>query len=163
MRGACRYPSNVGFSLFGLIVSIVVLAPNLLLLRFPPRGQNTVARVPRLLEGVERAGQALCLVVPAITLPGAIVWWWALPAAVALATYYALWVRYLVTGREQAQLYASLWRIPVPMAVMPVLVFLCAAAWLSNPWIALAAVVLAVGHIPVALLTRRAILSARPE
>ncbi len=150
----------MGFSLLGLIVSILVLAPNLLLLRFPPRGRNVVAHVPRPLEWGERMGQALCLVVPAITLPGAIVWWWALPAAVALATYYALWGRYLVVGREQALLYASLWRIPVPMAVMPVLVFLCAAAWLNNPWIAIAAVVLAVGHIPVALLTRRAIGSA---
>lgn len=147
----------MGFSLFGLIVSTLVLAPNLLLLWFPPRGQNVVARVPRLREGIERAGQALCLVVPAITLPGPIVWWWLLPGVVALATYCALWCRYLAAGREQALLYAALWRIPVPMAVMPVVVFLCAAAWLSNPWIAIAAVVLAVGHIPVALLTRSAI------
>ena len=153
----------MGFSLLGLLVSIVVLAPNLLLLWFPPRGPNVVARVPRLLEGGERAGQALCLVVPAITLPGAIVWGWVLPAAVALAAYYALWGRYLVAGREQSLLYASLWRVPVPMAVMPVLVFLGAAAWVSNPWIAVAAVVLAIGHIPVALLTRRAIRSAPSE
>jgi hypothetical protein len=153
----------VGFSLLGLIVSLAVLAPNLLLLWFPPRGRNVVARVPRPLEGVERAGQALCLVVPAISVPGAIVWWWLLPAVVALATYYVLWCRYLVAGREQALLYASLWRVPVPMAVMPVIVFLCAAGWLSNSWIALAAVVLAIGHIPVALLTRRAICSTRPS
>jgi hypothetical protein len=152
----------VGFSLFGLIVSIVVLAPNLLLLWFPPRGRNIVAQVPQPLGWVERAGQALCLVVPAITQPGAIVWWWVAPAAVALATYYGLWGRYL-GGREQALLYASLWRVPVPMAVTPVVVFLSAAAWLGNPWIALAAVILAAGHIPVALLTRRAIRSAPPE
>ncbi|MFJ3473323.1 hypothetical protein ACIPJ1_10345 [Microbacterium maritypicum] len=153
----------MGFSPLGLIVSIVVLAPNLLLLWFPPRGRNVVVRVPRPLEGVERAGQALCLVVPAITVPGAIIWWWVLPAAVALATYDVLWCRYLVEGREQTLLYASLWRVPVPMAVMPVVVFLCAAGWLSNPWIALAAVVLAAGHIPVALLTRRAIRSTPPS
>lgn len=153
----------MGFSLLGLLVSIVVLAPNLLLLWVPPRGPNVVVRVPRLLEGSERAGQALCLVVPAITLPGAIVWGWALPVAVALAAYYALWGRYLVAGRAQVLLYASLWRVPVPMAVMPVLVFLGAAAWVSNPWIAVAAVVLAIGHIPVALLTRRAIRSAPSE
>lgn len=152
----------MGFSLLGLIVSIVVLAPNLLLLRFPPRGRNIVAQVPQPLGWVERAGQALCLVVPAVTQPGAIVWWWVAPAAVALATYYGLWGRYLV-GREQALLYASLWRVPVPMAVTPVVVFLSAAAWLGNPWIALAAVILAAGHIPVALLTRRAIRSAPSE
>lgn len=152
----------MGFSLFGLIVSIVVLAPNLLLLWFPPRGRNIVAQVPQPLGWVERAGQALCLAVPAITQPGAIVWWWVAPAAVALATYYGLWGRYL-GGRDQALLYASLWRVPVPMAVTPVVVFLSAAAWLGNLWIALAAVILAAGHIPVALLTRRAIRSAPPQ
>ena len=63
----------------------MVLAPNLLLLWPPPLGPNVVARVPRLLEGGERAGQALCLVVPAVTLPGTIVGGRGLPAAVVLA------------------------------------------------------------------------------
>lgn len=42
------------------------------------------------------------------------------------------------------------------MAILPVVVFLASAAWLSNPWIAAAAVILAVGHIPAALLIARA-------
>ncbi|TCK24606.1 hypothetical protein [Pseudonocardia endophytica] len=145
----------MGFSSLGLVVSIAVLAPNLLLLRFPPRGRRGPAHVPRALEWLERAGQALCLVVPAITEPGNIVWWWALPAAGALVAYYALWTRYLVGGCRVSLLYDRVWLIPVPMAILPVVTFLATAAWLGNLWIAVSALVLATGHIPVAVITSR--------
>jgi hypothetical protein len=145
----------VGFSLFGLIVGIAVLAPNFLLLAFPPHDLVPVVRTPLLLLWLERAGQALCLVVPAITQPGHLIWWWSIPAALALVAYYALWARYLASGRRLTLLYDTVWRIPVPMAILPVVVFLAAAAWLSNPWIAIAALLLAAGHIPVAVITSR--------
>lgn len=43
-----------------------------------------------------------------------------------------------------------------PRAVLPVVYLGSAAAWLSNPWIAVASVVLAAGHIPAAVVTARA-------
>lgn len=150
---------TMGFSPLGLIASVAVLLPSLLLFRFPPRDRTATPHLPRPMEWLERSGQAMCLVVPSITRPGDIVWWWTIPAVVALVTYYALWARYLVAGRRNAQLYDPLWRIPVPMAVLPVAVFSFTAAWLSNPWIAVGALVLAAGHIPVAVLTRRALSS----
>lgn len=147
----------MGFSPLGLIVGLAVLAPNLLLLRFPPRDPLPRVAVPRVLSWLERAGQALCLVVPAITDPGPIAWWWVAPGVVALAIYYALWVRYLRSGRPVSALYRPLWRAPVPMAILPVAVFLSASAWLGDVWIAVAALVLALGHIPVAVLNARAL------
>lgn len=147
----------VGFSPLGLIVSIAVLAPNLILLWRPPATKPPELRVPPPFEWFERAGQALCLVAPAITVPGWIAWGWAIPAGLALAAYYGLWIRYLAGGRRLAFLYAPVWHVPVPMAILPVAVFLCAAAWLGNAWIAGSAALLAAGHIPVALLTSRAI------
>lgn len=146
----------MGFSPLGLVVSLAVLAPNLLLVRFPPRTPLPVAQVPRLLSWLERLGQALCITLPAITQPGEVIGWWALPALVALGGYYALWARYLGTGRVGAALYQSWWLIPVPMAILPVAAFLSAAAWLSNPWIAGAALILAAGHIPASVLVARA-------
>lgn len=145
----------MGFSPLGLAVGLAVLAPNLLLVWFPPRVPVPQAHVPRLLGWIERAGQALCLVVPAITSHGELVGWWALPVFVALAGYYALWARYLFTGRVGATLYRPWWVVPVPMAILPVVAFLSTAAWLSNPWIAIAATILAVGHIPAALIIAR--------
>jgi hypothetical protein len=113
--------------------------------------------VPWPLTWLERAGQALCLVVPAITASGELRWWWVAPATVALATYDGLWGRYLASGREFATLYRPLLRVPVPMAILPVVVFLSAGAWLSNGWIAAAAVVLAAGHVPASAFIARAI------
>lgn len=152
----------MGFSPLGLIVSVAVLAPNLLLLRFPPRPGYPRVAVPWPLTWLERGGQALCLVVPAITAPGRVEWAWAVVASGCLAAYYALWTRYLVTGRSVAALYRGSWRLPVPMAVLPVLVFLAAAAWLSNPWIAVAALALAAGHIPASALIARGVASPAP-
>ena len=149
----------MGFSPLGLIVSVAVLAPNLLMIRFPPRDDPEPVRVPVVLVVLERAGQALCLVVPAITTPGAVLWWWSIPVALAVLGYAALWLRYLVRGRTTALLYAPVSRIPIPMALLPVVAFLAAAAWLADPWIALAAVVLAAGHIPVSAITARASVS----
>ncbi|MDL5353175.1 hypothetical protein [Microbacterium sp. zg-YB36] len=145
----------MGFSPLGLIVAVAVLAPNLLMLWLPPHPPLTPVRVPRALEWLERAGQALCLVVPAITEPGALRWGWVVPALAALAAYYALWGRYLAGGRSGTALYRPLWGLPVPMAIFPVTVFLAASVWLSNGWLALSAVILAAGHIPAALIIAR--------
>lgn len=153
----------MGFSPLGLIVGVLVLAPNLLLLRFPPRPALPTVRVPWPLAWAERAGQALCLVVPAITEPGPIAWGWSALVAAALAAYLTLWGRYLATGRHPWALFGPVLRVPVPMAILPVVAFLATAAWLANPWIALAAVVLAVGHIPSSLLMAGAVAGMRGD
>lgn len=145
----------MGFSLLGLAVSLAIFLPNLLLIPFPPRPKLESPAVPRVLLVFERAGQALCMTVPAITATGATAWGWAVPVALAVLAYGALWIRYLRRGRPASALSDTVLGIPVPMALAPVAAFLGTAAWLQNPWIALAAVVLAVGHIPTSLLAAR--------
>lgn len=142
----------MGFSLLGLTVSLAIFLPNLLLIPFPPRPKLESPAVPRVLLVFERAGQALCVTVPAITATGAIAWGWAVPVVLAVLAYWALWIRYLHRGRPASALFDTVFGIPVPMALAPVAAFLGTAAWLQNPWIALAAGVLAVGHIPTSLL-----------
>lgn len=149
----------MGFSPVGLLVSLAVLAPNLLLLWFPPKTPVASAHVPAALTWMERAGQALCLVVPAIAAPGAIVAGWAVPASAALIGYYVLWARYVASGCEPAALYRAWWRLPVPMALLPVAVFLAAAGLLSSVWIAASALILAIGHVPASLIVARAALA----
>ncbi|MEH6821715.1 MAG: hypothetical protein V7706_17395 [Dietzia psychralcaliphila] len=146
----------MGIHLAGLGLSLAVLAPTLLLVRLPPREPLPRSSVPGPVRWIERVGQALCLVVPALGASGTFLWWWSVPVSCGLVAYYALWARYLATGRHAASLY---WwrRIPAPMAILPVVVFLAAAGWLNSPWVAVAAVVLAVGHLPVSLDAARSV------
>lgn len=65
----------------------------------------------------------------------------------ALAGYYTLWARYLVTGRAVRSLYRPLGKFPVPMAILPVIVFLATAGWLNNAWMAGAALIPAAGIV----------------
>jgi hypothetical protein len=69
----------VEFSPYGLAVGLAVLAPNLLLIWFPPTTRPASVRVPLPLAWLERAGQAACLVVPEITAPGTLTDGWLIP------------------------------------------------------------------------------------
>jgi hypothetical protein len=141
----------VTFSIAGAVVSLVVLLPNLLLVVFPPRDALPTRDAGLFATILERAGQAGCLVLPFLVGgPGG--WsWWLVPLGVATAAYLALWVRYLV-DRRTASLFRPLGagpvRLPVPMAVFPVLAFLSAGGWLGSVFVGGAALVLAAGHLP---------------
>jgi hypothetical protein len=150
-----RQDDDVSFSWVGLAIGLAVLAPNLLLLRFPPRDGMRRVPVPLGLTILERAGQAGCLALVAFPL-GEHPWWLVGVTAAELA-YLALWARYLLRGRTFALLYRRLGPLPVPMAVFPVLAFGLAAAWGASPWLAVATVVLAAGHIPASWLIARTV------
>ncbi|CAN5210583.1 hypothetical protein BH09ACT5_BH09ACT5_18410 [soil metagenome] len=144
------------FSLPGLLLSLAVLAPNFLLLAFPARNPpSEVATGGWLLSGLERVGQAACLVAPALTGGEAHPDAWLAAVIVFVGCYYGLWARYFVRGREFALLYGPAVGIPVPMAVFPVLAFLAGAGWLHSWWLAGSAVVLGVGHIASAAIIAR--------
>ena len=147
----------MGFSFAGAAVSLAILAPNALLIFFRPVDTAPRTRHPWPLTWVERSGQALCLVTPALTGQQSGDLWWLVSVVACIGVYIGLWARYLTTGRHYAALYAPLGPVPVPMAVFPIAAFLLAAAWLGSWWSALAAVVLAAGHIPIAVATERAI------
>ena len=136
---------------------MLVLLPNLAAVFFPPRKQLDKSGRPdpkqlQLFTVFERIGQAACFVLPFFyrlacsSVKGGI----ALAVmALALAVYYACWVRYLVLGRDEALFYRPLLGIPLPMAVMPVLYFMAAALLLGSSWLLLAAILLGIGHIQV--------------
>jgi hypothetical protein len=156
----------VTFSVGGLLVSVAVLLPTLLLLPFPPKGSPDVPpRVGWPLASLEKVGQVGCLVAPALGSGGVVRNGWLVLVVACIAAYYGLWVRYFWRNRRFAALYEPLMVslgtrrpvvVPVPMAVFPVMAFIGTALWLSSWWVAASALALAVGHIGSALRIARA-------
>lgn len=147
------------FSLPGLLVSVAFFVPSVVLLVWPSRDRGTLKATPGSwwgLTALERLGQAGCVVAPAATGATGGLNGWSVGVFACIAAYWALWARYLLGGRRAAALYEPVWRVPVPMALLPVAGFLLAGVWLRSPWVLAAAVVLAGGHIAVSALTYRA-------
>lgn len=145
-------------SVAGTVVAALVLLPNLLLLRLPGALPDPPRRLAlRVSTALERLGQVGCLGA-AVLAPGsgARGWPWGVLVALLASLYVGRWVALVTRGADKRELYASWGVIPVPMAVIPVLVFALTGAWLRAPWLAVASGALALGHIPVSLAVARA-------
>ena len=149
-----------------LLISVAVLLPNLLFIALPPtKGESTGKPAePRSFAICERVGQAGCLVLP-LFFPlgfsrGYVFAAWVV-MALSLAFYYAGWLRFFIRGRDYALLFTPMSGIPIPMAISPVLYLLASSVPLGSIWQAVAATVLAVGHIPITAREFRRLSSSR--
>ncbi len=141
----------------GWLVSVLVLLPNILMIFLPPvlvpppdTGlRSTFMRIVKILE---RIGQVGCFAIPcfyrgALTgTPGLLA---LIVMALSLAFYYLGWARYALGGHKFSLLFQPLWGVPLPMAISPVIYFLAAALFLNSWYLAVAAVILGIGHIRV--------------
>jgi hypothetical protein len=149
--------------LIGWLIPLLVLLPNVLMVRFPPTERpEDASGVNRWLEALERLGQAGVFVIPCffrIRIQDTIAVVSLAAMAMALVGYYLGWLRYMRQGQRYALLFAPLWGIPLPMAVMPVIYFGAAAALVRSWPLAAATVVFAIGHLAVSAHERRRIAS----
>ena len=72
-------------------------------------------------------------------------------AALFLCLYYVVWIRYFAGGRDIALLNRPFLLVPMPLAVFPVLYFLCAALWLHNTPAAVIMLVFGAAHLAVSI------------
>lgn len=127
---------TLAFSWPGLAVFALPMLVNIAYCAFPPSEKpEASAKVPRWLELVEQVSRAayllaMTLLVSREPASARCVWLWL--AAAFLALYHAAWLRYFLGGRKIALLNRALLFVPMPLAVYPVLYFLCAALWLHN-------------------------------
>mgnify|MGYP003185110289 CR=1 FL=1 len=68
-----------------------------------------------------------------------------------LALYYAVWLRYFAGGRKTELLRRAFLLVPLPLAVFPVLYYLCAAIWLHNVPAVIIMLIFDAAHITVSL------------
>lgn len=146
---------KVSFSWIGLVIFALPMLINIAYVLFPPAGKaEQPAAVTHWIEIVEQISRiaylfAVTLLVSRETLSFRSVWFSL--AAVFLVLYYAVWLRYFMGGREIALLSRSFLFVPMPLAVFPVLYFLCAAIWLKNLPAAIIMVIFGAAHLAVSL------------
>ena len=146
---------KVSFSWIGLVIFALPMLINIAYVMFPPAGKaEQAAAVTHWVEIVEQISRiaylfAVTLLVSRETLSFRSVWFSL--AAVFLVLYYAVWLRYFMGGREIVLLSRSFLFVPLPLAVFPVLYFLCAAIWLHNLPAAIIMVIFGAAHLTVSL------------
>jgi len=141
----------------GGIITIAILLPNLLVVFFPPNLKlaNVSVRVgglSRVMNIFERVGQIGSFTIPffyQLKCSTILDTTMLIIMSGALVLYYAGWTRYLVKGRNEGLFYKSMFGVPLPMAIMPVVYFISASVLLSSGWLLISAIVLGAGHIIV--------------
>ena len=146
---------KLSFSWIGLVIFALPMLINIAYVMFPPAGKaEQTAAVTHGVEIVEQISRiaylfAVTLLVSRETLSFRSVWFSL--AAVFLVLYYAVWLRYFMGGREIVLLSRSFLFVPMPLAVFPVLYFLCATIWLHNLPAAIIMVIFGAAHLAVSL------------
>ena len=146
---------KVSFTWFGLVIFALPMLINIVYVMFPPAGKaeqtSAVTHWVEIVEQISRIAYlfAVTLLVSRETLSFRSVWFSL--AAVFLVLYYAVWLRYFMGGREIALLSRSFLFVPMPLAVFPVLYFLCAAIWLKNLPAAIIMVMFGAAHLTVSV------------
>ena len=141
----------------GGIITIAILLPNLLVVLFPPNLKlaNVPVRVGSLSQVMnifERVGQIGSFTIPffyQLKCSTILDTTMLIIMSGALVLYYTGWTRYLVKGRTEGLFYKSMFGIPLPMAIMPVVYFISASVLLSSGWLLISAILLGAGHITV--------------
>lgn len=146
---------KVSFSWVGLVVFALPMLINIAYVMFPPAGEaKPPAPVTHWVEIVEQVSRIAYLLAVTLLVSRRPVSWrsaWLFLAAVFLILYYAVWIRYFALGREIALLKRAFLFVPVPLAVFPVLYFLCAAVWLHNVPAVILMVIFGAAHWTVSI------------
>ena len=146
---------KVSFSWIGLVVFALPMLINIAYAIFPPSGKaEQTAAVTRWVEMVEQVSRiaylfAILLLVSRNPINFRSVW--LCLAALFLLLYYIVWIRYFAGGRDITLLNRPFLFVPMPLAVFPVLYFLCAAIWLHNLPAAIMMVIFGAAHLTVSI------------
>ena len=146
---------KVSFLWIGLVIFALPMLINIAYVMFPPVGKaEQAAAVTHWIEIVEQISRiaylfAVTLLVSRDKLGFRSVWFSL--AAVFLVLYYAVWLRYFIGGREIVLLSRSFLFVPMPLAVFPMLYFLCAAVWLHNLPAVILMTIFGAAHLTVSI------------
>lgn len=140
-----------------LIIPIAVLLPSLFILGRPPRNmptkiENKEIPIFKIAEGMGRLGVFLLPIFSSIHHDKQVEVLSLIGMFIFLLLYYVGWVRYFKGDREYRLLFSPMIGIPVPLAITPILYFLCSSIVLHSYLLFISSLILAIGHIPNSLI-----------
>ncbi len=144
---------HLGFSYVGLIFLAMLFVPNIIWAKNQPQGYNP-ENENRILLAFERLGEALTttlvLIFDDFNFHGLTAWCLWLAAAFSLMVMYELWwVRYFRSERKLSDFYSSFIGIPLAGATLPVAALFLLSVYGRVIWLAIAAIILGIGHIGI--------------
>ena len=146
---------KISFSWIGLVVFALPMLINIAYAVFPPAEKaEQSAVVTRWIELVEQVSRMVYLFAVTLLVSRESVDFrsiWLFLAAVFLILYYSVWIRYFAGGRKIALLGSPFLFVPMPLAVFPVLYYLCAAVWLHNLPAVIIMIIFGAAHLTVSL------------
>ena len=152
---------HFGFSYTGLIYLFMLMIPNIIWTKNQPKDYDKYVRNEnKILLAFERTGEVLvsccALIFSDFNIKPWSVWsWWLIVSFVLMVLYEIFWVRYFRSERTMQDFYSSLLKIPVAGATLPVAAFMLLAVYGKNAVLALAVLILGIGHIGIHLTHRK--------
>ncbi len=152
---------HFGFSYTGLIYLFMLMIPNIIWMKNQPKDYDKYVRNEnKILLAFERTGEVLvsccALIFSDFNIKPWSVWsWWLIVSFVLMVLYEIFWVRYFRSERTMKDFYSSLLKIPVAGATLPVAAFMLLAVYGKNAVLALAVLILGIGHIGIHLTHRK--------
>lgn len=146
---------KLSFSWVGLVVFALPMLINIAYVLFPPAGEvsssKSVTHWVEIIEATSRIAYLLLLTFLVNENPLKPKSIWLVVAVVFLTLYYIVWIRYFIGGRNAALLGRPFLLVPIPLAIFPVIYYLCAAIWMGNIPAAVAMSVFGAAHITVSI------------
>ncbi len=139
------------FSIVGVLITAIILLPELLLVLLPPRHKPDIPGKPKdVCTLCENTGRVLCIVTPALSglrfvAANINFWFWLMAASIAL--YYCLWIRYVFGDMRFVLLYKPCLGLPAPMGVFACASFLFLGMWSGARTITVSALLYALGRL----------------
>lgn len=146
---------NFGFSYIGLIYLLMLMVPNLIWAKHRPKNyEKYVGNENKVLAALERIGEVavsvIVLVFNDFNIKPWTNWsWWLVVSFVLMVLYEIYWIRYFRSEKTMQDFYRDLWGIPLAGATLPVTAFMFLAVYGRNIFLAVAVLILGVGHIGI--------------
>ncbi len=154
---------HFGFSYVGLIYLVMLFTPNFFWTKNQPKDYDKVAlHENNVLVALERIGEilvsAIVLVFTDFNLKPWSNWtWWLIVSFSLMVLYEIYWIRYFRSEKTLQDFYSSILGVPVAGATLPVAAFMLLAVYGKNIPLAIATVILGIGHIGIHLMHKKEI------